>query len=53
VTGDGSLVIEEPAYFAVRMAVRVGEDWDILGAPSGEPETADDKIEELFLKQEK
>jgi hypothetical protein len=52
VTGDGSLMIEEPAYFAVRMAVRVGEDWDILGTASGEPESADAKIEALFLKQE-
>ena len=52
VTSDGSLVIEEPAYFAVRMAVRVGEDWEILGTASGEPESADAKIEELFFKQE-
>ena len=52
VTSDGSLVIDEPAYFAVRMAVRVGEDWEILGAASGEPESADAKIEELFLEQE-
>jgi hypothetical protein len=52
VTSDGSLVIEQTAYFAVRMAVRVGNDWEILGSPSGEPETADAKIEELFFKHE-
>jgi len=46
VTSDGSLVIEQPVYFAVRKTVRVGDDFDARGAT----EDADAKIEKLFFK---
>lgn len=50
VTSDGSLVIEQPVYLAVRKAVRIGEDFQTLKRPGGESETADAKIEKLFFK---
>lgn len=50
VTSEGSLVIERPVYFAIRTAVRIGEDFQTLRDPGGESETADAKIEKLFLK---
>ena len=46
VTSDGSLVIEQPVYFAVRKTARVGEDFDARGAT----EEVDAKIEKLFFK---
>jgi len=51
ITSDGSLVIEHPAYFAIRKAVRVGDDFQILRSPIGEDVTADVKIEKLFFKE--
>lgn len=50
VTSDGSLMIEHPAYFAIRRAVRVGDNFQTLKLPGGESDTADAKIEKLFLK---
>ena len=50
VTTDGSLVIEEPVYFAVRRAVRVGDDWETLRTIDGQPQDADAKIAEIFLE---
>ncbi len=52
ITNDGSLVIEQPAYFAVRKAQRMGEGFSTLKSKSatGESDTADSKIEKLFLK---
>jgi len=50
VTSDGKLVIDQPAYFAVRMAVRVGGDFEVLGEQTKQPETADATIEKLFLE---
>lgn len=50
VTTDGSLLIEKSAYFAVRRAVRVGNDFTVLGPSSQESEVADKKIEELYFK---
>ena len=49
VTAEGSLVIEQPVYFAVRQAVRVGSGWEILGSDD-EQETADARIRAAFLK---
>jgi hypothetical protein len=46
VTSDGSLVIEQPVYFAVRKTARVGNDFDARGAS----EEADSKIEKLFFQ---
>jgi len=46
VTSDGSLVIEQPVYFAVRKAARVGDDFDARGTS----EDADAKIEKLFFE---
>lgn len=50
VMSDGSLVIEQTAYLAIRKAVQVGEDFEVLGSYEGEPKTADTKIEKLFFK---
>lgn len=50
VTADGGLMIEQPAYFAVRKAVRIGEGFEVLGASAEAPATGDEKIENLFLK---
>ena len=50
VTSEGKLVIDQPAYFAVRMAVRVGDDFEVLGEQTKQPETADAIIEKLFLE---
>ncbi len=50
VSGDGRLVIAEPVYFAVRRAVAVGDDFEILGPSVSEPETADTQIDKLFLE---
>jgi hypothetical protein len=49
VTSDGSLVVEQPAYFAIRKAVHVGQDFETLRPSGREPETADGKIEKLFF----
>jgi hypothetical protein len=46
-TGDGALIIEKPAYFAVRKTIRVGDDFDARGGV----EEGDAKIEKLFLAQ--
>ena len=46
VTSDGSLVIEQPVYLAVRQTVRVGDDFDARGGS----EEADAKIEKLFFQ---
>jgi hypothetical protein len=48
---DGSLIIEQPAIFAVRRAQRVDDGFITLGPPDKEPETADDKIEQLFINE--
>lgn len=53
VTADGGLVIEQTVYFAVRRAVRVGNDFEILGESSKDPETADAQIETIFLEANK
>ena len=50
-TNEGTLVIEVPVYFAVRRAVRVGDDWQTLSDPD-ELETADAQIGKLFVKSE-
>ena len=50
VTADGGLLIEQPAYFAVRRAVRVEEGFEVLGSPAAGSATADAHIEALFLK---
>jgi hypothetical protein len=50
VTSDGKLVIDQPAYFAIRKASRVGDDFEVLGDETKEPQTADAKIEKLFLE---
>ena len=50
VTSDGSLVIEQPVYLAIRKAVRIGEDFQTLKRPGEESETADAKIRKLYLK---
>jgi hypothetical protein len=50
VTADGSLVIEQPVYFAVRKATRVGGDFEPLGRAAGEAEVADAIIERQFFK---
>jgi hypothetical protein len=50
VTSDGKLTIEQPVYFAIRMAVRVGDDFEVLGEQTQAPQTADSQIEKLFLK---
>ena len=47
---DGSLIIEQPAIFAVRKAKRVDDSFMTLGPPDKELETADNKIEQLFIK---
>jgi hypothetical protein len=47
VTSDGSLVIEQPVYFAIKKAVRVGQDFDARGST----EDGDAKIEKLFFKE--
>jgi len=52
VTSEGKLVIDQPAYFAVRMAVKVGGDFEVLGEQTKEPQTADAKIEKLFFQSE-
>ena len=46
VASDGSLVVEQPAYFAIRKAVRVGQGFDTRGLN----EEADATIERLFFK---
>ncbi|MHB8054311.1 MAG: hypothetical protein ACYDH3_03585 [Candidatus Aminicenantales bacterium] len=51
ITNDGSLVIEQPAYFAIRRAQKMGGGFTTLGSLAGEPEIADSKIEALFLKE--
>lgn len=50
ITNDGSLVIEQPAYFAIRKAQRVGDGFETLKSVPGEPDIADSKIEKLFLR---
>lgn len=50
VTSDGSLVIEQPAYFAVRKAQRIEGDFEVLGGSGSEPESADAKIKQHFIK---
>jgi hypothetical protein len=49
VTNDGSLVIEQPVYFAVRKTQGVGVGFETLGGEAVKKEFADAKIEELFL----
>jgi hypothetical protein len=51
VTNNGRLLIENPVYFAVRGAYRVGPDFDTRG--EGELEKADAKIEKLFFESTK
>lgn len=46
IDSNGKLVIEQPAYFAVRKAIRVGGDFE----PRGEEKDADKKIESAFFK---
>jgi len=53
VTADGGLMIEQPAYFAVRKAVRVGDGFEVLGASAQAPSTADEQIAEFFLNASK
>lgn len=53
VTADGGLIIEQPAYFAVRKAVRVGEGFEVLGASAQAPSTADEQIADFFSKASK
>jgi len=50
ITDEGDLVIEQPAYFAIRYAIRVGEGFETpsLGGLGEVPETADAEIEKLF-----
>ncbi|WP_305045005.1 hypothetical protein [Geoalkalibacter sp.] len=50
VSGDGRLVIEQPVIFAVRRAVAIGSNFEILGPSAAQPETADAQIEKLFRK---
>jgi len=50
ITSDGSIVIEQPAYFAVRKAQRIEGGFELLGKAGIEPEFADSKIEQLFIK---
>ncbi len=47
VTSDGSLVIEQPVYFAIKKAIRIGQDFDARGST----EIGDAKIEKLFFKE--
>jgi hypothetical protein len=51
ITADGSLVIEKPVCFAVRNATRVGDGFETLGGPESKQETADAKIEKIFLEK--
>ena len=50
VTSEGSLAIEQPAYFAVRKVQRIGQNFKLLSRPGGESDTADSKIEKIFLQ---
>jgi len=50
VESDGSMLIEQPVYFAVRTVQRVGSNFVVLNRPSGEPETADNVLEKIFLQ---
>lgn len=50
VTTEGSLVIEQPVYLAIRKAVRIGDGFQILKSPEGKENIADVKIEKLFFK---
>lgn len=47
VTGEGSLVIEQPVYMAVRRVMRVGSDWQTLAEPRDE-DSADARIDRAF-----
>lgn len=53
VTADGGLMIEQAAYFAVRKAIRVGQDFEVLGGSAEAAPTADEQIADLFLKTSK
>ncbi len=46
---DGTLIIEEPVYLAIRRALKVEDDFEVLGASVTKPESADAKIEQLFF----
>jgi hypothetical protein len=50
IEANGSLVIDQPTTFAVRRVARVGNDFEVLSRAVAGPETADAKIESLFLK---
>lgn len=50
ITTDGAIVIEQPAYFAIRYAIRVDEGFENLGATGSLPEIGDSKIEKLFYE---
>jgi hypothetical protein len=51
VESDGSMLIEQPVYFAVRIVQRIGSDFAVLSRPDGEPETADiGMLEKIFLQ---
>ncbi len=50
VTADGKLIIDHPVYFAVRMAVRIGNGWQVLGSDAEPVVTADDEIGEIFMR---
>ncbi len=52
VTADGKLIIDQPAYFAIRMAVKVGDGFEVLGEQTKEPQTADAMIKKIFIQSE-
>ena len=49
VTADGKLVIDSPATFAIRRAVRISGDFQVLGEEADEPDSADEAIEKLYF----
>lgn len=51
VTADGGLSVKQPTVFGIRKAVRIDDDFTVLGEESDEPELADGKIEALFLEE--
>lgn len=50
ITDEGDLVIEQPAYFAIRYAIRVEEGFENIGATGSIPEIGDSEIEKLFYE---
>jgi hypothetical protein len=50
VTSEGSMVIEQPVYFAIKNVQRVGQHFEALSRDLDEPDTADNKIKRIFLQ---